>query len=54
MTELQKRRGAGTGATLIKEIWKFASIMWRRGNRKNMKKFPKKEHPNKRNNTTNK
>jgi hypothetical protein len=40
-TELQKGRGKGTGATSIKAIWKFASIIWRRRNRKKHGKTPK-------------
>jgi hypothetical protein len=40
-TELQKGRGAGTGATSIKAIWKIASIIWRRRNRKKHGKTPK-------------
>jgi hypothetical protein len=53
-TELQKGKGTGTGATSIKAILKFSSIIWRRRNRKNMKKHLKKEHTNERNDTTKK
>jgi hypothetical protein len=40
-TELQKGKGTGTGAISIKAIWKFASIIWRRRNRKKHGKTPK-------------
>jgi hypothetical protein len=45
-TELQKGRGVGTGATSIKAIWKFASIIWRRRNRKKHGKTPKERTHN--------
>jgi hypothetical protein len=54
-TELKKGRGAGTGATSIKAIWKFASIIWRsRYREKNLEKRPKKDHTNEKNGTTRK